>query len=141
MSSLVVDASIAVKWFFQEQHSDEALRALEKCSALLAPDLIYSEVGNVIWKRTRAKEITQKEGTEVFSAFGRLPITVFPSFPLSQLALEIAMKSGRTMYDCLYLSLAIREKAPLITADKRFYNALRSSPLSRHVKWIGKFGR
>ena len=54
---LIVDASIAVKWFFTESHTAEARRLLAHRIVLHAPDLILTEAANVIWKKARRKEI------------------------------------------------------------------------------------
>jgi hypothetical protein len=55
---LAVDASVAVKWLLPEVHSDAALRILEHHRPLLVPDLLFAEVGNVLWKRVRRREAT-----------------------------------------------------------------------------------
>ena len=55
MSLFVVDASVAIKWFLPEIHSDAALPLLAHKHLLHAPDLIFSEFGNVLWKRVRKK--------------------------------------------------------------------------------------
>ncbi|MEK6604283.1 MAG: type II toxin-antitoxin system VapC family toxin, partial [Nitrospirota bacterium] len=57
MTRLVVDASVAVKWLVPEIHADAARRILSPNNELLAPDLIWAEVGNVIWKKWRCGEV------------------------------------------------------------------------------------
>ena len=47
------------------------------------------------------------------------------------------MRTGRTVYDCLYLALAIRTKSVMHSSDKRLVNALASGPLKKHLAWIG----
>ena len=47
---LVVDASIAVKWYVPEANSTQAAAILESGAELLAPDLLVAEVGKVLWK-------------------------------------------------------------------------------------------
>ncbi|HKO55026.1 MAG TPA: type II toxin-antitoxin system VapC family toxin [Thermoanaerobaculia bacterium] len=57
--TLVVDASVAIKWFVPEVHSITAIQVLHGEAALAAPDLIYSEFGNTLWKKTRRGELSR----------------------------------------------------------------------------------
>ncbi len=138
MSSVVVDASVAGKWFFAEQHSDRSSRLLSSRRTLLAPDLLMTEFGNLIWKRCRRSELSQDEARAVLRDFLRIPLSIVPSSPLVGPALEIALACDRTFYDCLYLALAVNRNCRLVTADERFVNALASGPYSRYIRWIGK---
>jgi predicted nucleic acid-binding protein len=52
-------------------------------------------------------------------------------------AYRIAVETGRTVYDCLYLALAQVHGCTMVTADERFYNALSHTPHSNSVVWIG----
>lgn len=137
MTSLVVDASVATKWFLPEVHSEDALRLLDEPYRLLAPDLLYSEVGNTLWKRVVKKEISQKQSIEIIRALETLPLVSFATKPLVAAALEVACRTGRTVYDSVYLALAAHHDCRLVTADRRFYNALRSLPLKTSLLWIG----
>ncbi len=58
---------------------------------------------------------------------------VSPSWPLALSALTIACQAQRTVYDSLYLALALRESAVMVTADEKFYNALQATPLAPTV--------
>ncbi len=51
-------------------------------------------------------------------------------------AIEIANQTARSLYDCLYLSLAINMHGQMITADKKFYDALQYAFFAQSVKWI-----
>ena len=139
MSSYVVDASVAVKWILPEIYSDNAKCIFKKCKTLLAPDLIYSEVASVLWKRSRKKEITKEEALISLQVFGEIPFKIITSWPISLLALEIAQRSDRSIYDSLYLAVAMQQKTKMITADKRLYNSLSNSPISKHLLWIESF--
>ena len=137
MSLFIVDASVAVKWFLPEAHSQEAQRLLNGIHILFVPDLVFSEVGNILWKRVRVGDITSEEAHNILQTFGTLPLQVSPSWPLTLAALEIACRLQRTVYDSLYLALAVREQGVMVTADEKFYNALQNSPLVPYLCWIG----
>lgn len=137
MKPRVVDASVVAAAFFQEEHARAAGTLLASGADLFAPDLICAEVANVIWKRSGRGEIAPEEANELLDDFLRLPLQLTPSRPLVEAALPLALATGRTVYDCLYLALAIQTKSVLVTADRRLVNALAGGPLARRVAWIG----
>ena len=139
MTTLVVDASVVVKWFFPEEHSDAARRLLAaRRYALLAPDLIWSEAGNAVWKRVRRGELAADEASQIAADLIRLPLTTTGTHGLAAAALELALATGRTVYDCMYLALAIDRECRLVTADERFVNALATTPLARRIRHVAK---
>ena len=129
MSRWVVDASVAVKWFLPEVHSDEAVRLLRDDYVLFAPDLIWAEFGNVLWKKWRQREIEADMARRILEDFRRFPLEVHSSGILLASAWTIAEEFHRTMYDSLYLALAESQGYRLVTADHRFYNSLKDSRL------------
>ena len=136
MARYVVDASVAVKWFLPEIYDEAARRLLRGGQTLLAPDLLFPEVGNILWKRVRAAEITAAEAEAILQTLGSLPLRIQPSRPLVTVALSIACEAGRTVYDSLYLALALQEQVPMVTADERLYNALQAGPLAASLLWV-----
>jgi predicted nucleic acid-binding protein len=136
VSLFVVDASVAIKWFLPEIYSDAALRLLAHQHTLHAPDLIFSEFGNVLWKRVRKNEISKNEANATLEGLLTLHLQVQPSQLLIPLALEIACGEHRTVYDSLYLAAAIVLQSSLVTADAKFYRALSKGPFSAHVVWV-----
>ncbi len=136
MSQYVVDASVVVKWFLPEIYSESALRLLEGGHSLLVPDLLFAEVGNTLWKRTRRGEITPEQGLHILQVLDSLPLKRFSMQLLVAPAYEIAQREGCTLYDSLYLALALREGISVVTADAKLYNALRASPLSSCLCWV-----
>ena len=133
MKPCVIDASVVAAAFFQEPHATTAAAVLAADRPLYAPDLISAEFGNVIWKRYTRREITGEEAAQLMADFLRLPLAITPTGELADVALQLAMRTGRTVYDCVYLALAIRTHSVLVTADKRLVNALAGSPLAKHV--------
>jgi predicted nucleic acid-binding protein len=136
MSDLVVDASVAIKWFLPEIHGEAALRLLEGQYTLRAPDLIFSEFGNVLWKRFRKGQISRKEAIVTTEALLALPLQVESSQSLIPAALEIACSAHRTVYDSLYLAVAIAHQCRVVTADSKLHNALKKGALSAHLLWV-----
>ncbi len=138
MTMFVVDASVAAKWFFPEEHSAESRRLLSPRRTLLAPDLIWSEFGNIAWKRIRRGELQAEEAAQIIADMNRMPLEIAPTHGLLAPALELAVATGRTVYDCMYLALAIDRKCPLATADERFVNALAATPFAKQIRHVRK---
>ncbi len=137
MSPIVVDASVAAKWFFPEDGAAAALRLLDGRRRLLAPDLIQAEFGSIVWKRHRSGVLRAEEAIDLVQQFIVMPLEIFETGPLLPTAMELALSTQRTVYDCLYLALALSHDARVVTADERFVNALSDGPLSRHLRLLG----
>src|SRR5438105_11784229 len=106
MRRYVLDASVAVKLYVPEGHSDLAAQFFADGHALIAPDL-RSEFANVLWKKaTQRDEITVSEGQRIISEFKSLPIDYYSSLDLLDEAFEIATSTQRTVYDSVYIALA-----------------------------------
>jgi predicted nucleic acid-binding protein len=117
--SLVVDASVAVRWFVEAPGSSAAATLLEGDEILLAPDLVVSEVVNVAWKLVRAGEISREHGARIAVAIGHSFTRLVPAPQLAERAFALAVELDHPVYDCLYLALAEREGCRLVTADRR----------------------
>ena len=137
MSPYVVDASVAAKWFLQEAHTEEALRLLADPHALRAPDLLWLELHSVVCRRIRRKQLPQRRVFPILWGLRRLPIQVFPSADLLDLATVLALDTATSLYDCIYLALAVLQDACVVTADLRFYRRLETGPLRNRVLWVG----
>ena len=141
--NLVMDASVLIKFYVPEILSDRAERLLAKVEKkdidLLAPDLIYPEAGNILWKKQRLKELTRSEVEEITDAILSLPLKIESSQPLLPLALDIAIAYGITIYDAVYVSLAKVYEATLITADRKLFDVLAKTDLKDSVIWLGNY--
>lgn len=136
MTELVVDASVAFKWFANETHSAAASRLFDAEAVLCAPDLIGPELGNVLWKKVRRAEITAADAFEIIGAFGRIGVEIYPTAVLLPSALELAVKLDCTLYDCLYVALAVAKNCVLVTADQRLYRAAMAHGLAPNIRWV-----
>jgi predicted nucleic acid-binding protein len=136
VSRYVLDASIAIKWFVPEIYSDVARRLLASNHTFLVPDFFFSELVNVFWKRVRRGEDTADNAKQTLADLNTIPLEVYLSRPLMPLALDIALQSDRAVYDSLYLALAITQQCQMVTADEKFYNALRNSSYVSNLLWV-----
>jgi predicted nucleic acid-binding protein len=114
---LVIDASVLVKWFVDEPGADRA--AALRGEDLAAPDLILVEVANALWKHQRSGVLASADYFDAVEALKAAPITLTPIADLLQAAARLAAELDHPLYDCLYLSLAMREGFPLVTDDQR----------------------
>jgi predicted nucleic acid-binding protein len=135
--SIVVDASVALKWLLPEPGSPEALALLAGGSRLLAPALLPIEVVNVLWKRVRAKEIRAEKAAELMEWLLDAPLELRAAEDLLPAALQIAVRYDRTVYDSLYVALAVSERAVLVTCDLKLRDALAGSPLAAFIRLPG----
>ncbi|MGI8788365.1 MAG: type II toxin-antitoxin system VapC family toxin [Pyrinomonadaceae bacterium] len=129
MEKLVVDSGIAVKWFASEEDSAQALLIYDEFERenveLLAPDLIYAEYGNIIWKKQIFQGLEQADAKIAIREIKKVSFVITPTILLFDEALQIAVKYKRTFYDSLYLALSVKENCEFVTADEKFYNAVR----------------
>lgn len=128
MDRAVVDASVAIKWVYSEDLSDQAQEARKRLG-LIAPDLMLAECANILWKKVRRDEMTSEEARFSIAALRRSQIDLVPIADLSGHALELSIELDHPAYDCFYLALCRRENLPLITADDRLVRKLQSSAL------------
>ena len=134
---LVIGTSVAIKWYAPEARGDAAVSILESGNVLLAPDLIVPEAGNVVWKKVRHGELTGHEGRSIVGALMSTSIlTLAPSVALLAGAFTIALTFDQSVYDSLYLALAVSENAVLITADERLVRALDGTALEASVRLL-----
>jgi predicted nucleic acid-binding protein len=133
----VIDASVAVKWFVPENHSLEARRLLDAGIRRHVPVLLYSEVGQTVWKKVHQRgEIAAADGREILRDLLVTPLEIHTVTPLLEPAFDIAVATGRTVYDSIYLALAVSLDCKLVTADQKLYNALQVGPFADDVVWV-----
>ena len=135
MNPVVVDASVAVKWVLREEHAGTARRILATRD-LLAPHLLWAEVGNTLWRRHRRRESSIDEVRRMLAEIQWLPIATFAHWPLLPAALDLAMSLDQTVYDCFYLALAEARNSVMVTADRRFHDAVCASIWADRIAWI-----
>jgi predicted nucleic acid-binding protein len=138
--SLVLDASVAAKWFVLpgEPLEQEAIHLLAACQngalEFLVPDLFWAEMSQIFWKAVRTGRSGKQQAEDSLAMLQQQQFPTFPSASLVESAFAIAHKFDRSFYDSLYVALAVTRRATLITADERLANALAAH---LPVKWLG----
>jgi predicted nucleic acid-binding protein len=135
MTILVLDASVAIKWFVPEPDSAIARRLLGSPDRYIAPDLLFAEMTNVIWKKVRQGNLSPEDGPRIIADMLRADIETVPCRDLTAAAFGIALATGRSGYDAMYVALAKQRNTRLITADDRLFNALARAPeIAPHIQ-------
>jgi predicted nucleic acid-binding protein len=134
--NLVVDASVAIKWFAPEVLSPEAESLLDGGDDLFAPDLLLLECGNIIWKKVRLGELARADGEAALAALRTGPIRLLDTTPLVERALQLGHAIQHPVYDCVYLASAEAVDAIVVTADRRFFEQCWSSKMGGRIAWL-----
>jgi predicted nucleic acid-binding protein len=136
MTLFVVDASVGIKLFLPEIHSAAAGRLRNPSFQLHVPGLFDVEIGNILWKKIRRGELTRKEADAILLQLPLLPLVRHVDAPLIPTAVDMACKIERTVYDSLYLVLALQLGGQMVTADERLCNSLSNTPWASSVLWV-----
>jgi len=135
--SLVVDASIAVKWVVDEDGTADVL-ALRRRAKLIAPDLLAAECANVLWKKARRDELSEDEACYAARLPQAADMELVPTRSMLEAATRLAIELDHPAYDCAYLALAIGRDCEFITADERFLRKLRQGgPVRLYDRVVG----
>ena len=133
---LVVDASVGVKWLFDEEQFELA-RALASDAArartpILVPPHFHFEVLNAAWRKVARGLVSPDEGGEAITEITNYhTITVAPAMLSNrayELALRLPVRPG-AIYDLLYVALAQIVGCTLWTADSKLANAVAGVPV------------
>ena len=135
MSTLVIDASIAVKWVVEEEGTPQAL-TLRRRAKLIAPGLLVAECANILWKKVQRTELSREEALLAARLLRAAEIELLPTRPLLEAATRIAIELDHPAYDCLYLALAVESYCRFVTADERFLRKLEGGPRRYRTKAV-----
>lgn len=134
---VVIDASIAIKWYIPEIYEQQATWLLAGSYDLNAPELIIPEFGNIVWKKERRGEFSSQSGQEIVKAFQSTDLILYPHGNTASAAFVGAELTGQTVYDWTYLSLALSLSCQFVTADEKFYKTLERTSLKDNLLWVG----
>lgn len=123
MTTLVIDASIAIKWVVEEAGTPQAL-AIRHRWTLIAPELLSAECANILWKKVRRDELSRQEALFAARLLQAAEIELLPTRSLLEPATRIAIELDHPAYECLYLALAVARDCRFVTADQRFLRKL-----------------
>jgi predicted nucleic acid-binding protein len=121
----VIDASVAAKWLAPEADSPAAEAMLDE--ELLAPDLLYVEVANILWKKRMRGEIAATTVSAAVRWLLQVPLQVHDGMGLLVDAVDLAQRLKHPAYDCFYLALAVRNDIALVTADRLLFDRSRQA--------------
>jgi len=140
VSGFVVDASLVVKWFVPEVHSGAARKLLDASYDYIAPDLLFPEAGNAMWKKVRRGELSPDDAQSLVNDISAVGIEVVSMRALVSDAHKLAVATGITVYDATYLALAVRLETQVITGDDKFARRLADHPLlAPHIRSVEDF--
>lgn len=127
----VLDASVGIKLFVEEEFSDKVQRLFAKLAEdpqveIHVPDLFYIECANILLKYTRRFDRPLEDSLADIKDLNELALTVTSTTELVEDALKLASEKKLTAYDACYAVLAQKLGLPLITAD---------GPLAKAIDW------
>lgn len=117
--TVVLDASAAIAVVLGTPQAEQFIPQLEQADVVMAPDIFIAEVCNALWKYRRADMLSQEHGERAVEQVTSLPDQLIPSKSLYQEAFTLATRHQHPVYDTLYLTLARRNNATLLTLDRR----------------------
>ena len=132
--TVVIDASIAIKWFVPENLREQALDVLKAEDHLAAPDLRIPDLASLALEKARRNEISSLQARTIMSGIESSGLELMPASIVCDRAIEIADTLDRSAYDCFYIATAERLDTTLITADARLCTALRDTGLESVVR-------
>jgi len=131
--TIVVDASVAVRWHFDLSNTVDWRAIIAPGESLIAPDLVISESVNAIWRLTRAGQIDETLATAIVASLPNEFEQLIPTTFLASAAFAIARELDHPASDCHYLALLDQTTATLATADLRLLRRLRSTRWQRRL--------
>ncbi len=132
--TLVVDASVAVKWIAREPGNEAARALFDLPDPLIAPDWLLVEAASALWTKVKRSELLQIHAEGHLRVLPDFFSRLHESTTLLQDAFRWSFRLRHPVYDCLYLALALRESCQLVTADEKFRLALEKKDLGGMVR-------
>lgn len=139
MTTVIVDASVAVKWFAPEIYGEHADFLLGHGLTLIAPNLLPLEVGNALLKKLRAGEVTAEQCVAALEALEAL-VDLHPAEARVATTLQAAIAHATSIYDATYIALAMETGHSIVTADRRLYEAVSSQLNACWIEEVTQLG-
>jgi predicted nucleic acid-binding protein len=136
---LIVDSGVAVKWFIPEVLSTEAKAWRDATTDLHTLAFFFDlEIASVLWKKIGRSEISEADADAILAQLPVLPLARHDDASVLTSSFTIANQTRRSVYDCMYLALAVALRGRMLTADEKFVNALKGTPWEPYVVWVGE---
>ena len=134
MSSIVLDCSVTISWFMDDEKPSISLDILNKISevGVIVPIIWQLEVANVLLTSERRKRITKEQRQSALYALNELPITIDQSISkhVWNETIELAERYNLSLYDACYLELSLRLGLSLATFDEKLKQAAKLAGVS-----------
>lgn len=129
----VVDASVAIKLFIEQEGSAQAEALFDRLSTqpgteLYVPELFFAECANVLWQYVRRANYPPDTAKVNLARLRGLSLQTVAIQEIVCEALEIAIAHNISAYDACYVELSERLQLPLVTADQKLIRALSGTP-------------
>jgi predicted nucleic acid-binding protein len=132
--TIVVDASVAVRWLFQLDAAHAAENIIRPDESLIAPDLVLAEVTSAAWKLVTFENLPLESVAAVLRGAPTVFDEIVPGTLLFDRALAIAVELRHPVYDCFYLALAEQRDCQVATFDDRLVSRCSGTVFARRVK-------
>lgn len=133
--SIVIDASVALKWVFDENGTEAAIALLTE--ELIAPEIWFAEAANALWRHVRLGETSVAEAFTRIDELANAPVASVSIEPYVRRALQLSVQLNHPVYDCLYLALAEHLGTQVVTDDRRFFAIGDAAGFSDRLRLLG----
>lgn len=134
--TLVVDASVAIKFVVREHDTERARELLALPDPLIAPDWLLAEAASSFWKKVKKSELLAIHAERHLGLLPSFFQVLHPAAPLIDEAFRWSIRLRHSVYDCLYVALAVREDCRLATADVKLCAVMAQGGLGERVMQI-----
>jgi len=132
--TLVVDASVACKWFIAETDQSLAFALIASGERLIAPEVVLPELCIIFWRKVRLNLMTPAQAEDAAARAASTFSAVASCAPLTRRAMHISATLDHPAYDCFYLALAEVQSSQVVTADRRLVAAVQRSPWAQFLR-------
>ncbi|WP_437225735.1 type II toxin-antitoxin system VapC family toxin [Planctomicrobium sp. SH661] len=136
--TLILDCSMTMSWCFADEATPQTAAIQDRLisEAVLVPSLWYLEVANVLLMAEKRQRISAQASEEFVQLLGVLEIQVDEGPPRRafETLMPLCRNHGLTIYDAVYLELAVRQQLPLATLDE----SLRRAASVLNIPLLGK---
>ena len=134
---IILDASVVVKWFSEEEYTEKALEIRERIrmgeERVIVPDLLLYELANALKYNP---SFDANDVSDALTSIFDMDVDIVTPIPeIINSAVTLAFEHNITVYDAFYIALAKETELTFITADRRLYERVRDLDF---VKFIGE---